>query len=187
VKHQGLAIGLGVVLFVLVTGGGFLWAQTRVIERPPTADEAAAMISRDDLVGSAGGGTAEELVRVFPRMPMLWLDYRRGGKGEVQVRSHLLRYDDVELARTALERFQEGDARWVADCATTDQPLPPGIDAGALKTGDDCFVLTARYGGTYVHVSAQGWAPESSTALGERIGPSLEALLALPWPPKADG
>ena len=183
-KNPALAGLIAVPLFVVMAGGGFLWSQTRVIERGPRPAESEAMITRVDLVGDAGGGTAEQLVRVFPRMPMLWLNYRHGGKGEVQVRSHLLRYDDVELARTGVERFTEGDERWVADCATTDAPLPSGVDAGTLKVGDDCFVLTARRGGTYVHVSARGWVPESSAALSARIVPSLEALEALDWPPK---
>jgi len=183
VNRPALALGGGAVLFVVVAAGGFLWSQTRVVERAPTAAEAEAMITHLDLTGEAGGGTPERLVRVFPRMPMLWLNYRHGGEGQVQVRSHLLRYDDVELARTGVERFAAGDERWVADCATESAPLPAGVDAGTLKTGPDCFVLTARRGGTYVHVSARGWAPDDAAALAAGLQPSLAALEALPWPP----
>ncbi len=183
-KRPGLALGVGIALFFVMLVGGFLWAQTRVIERPPTPAEAEAMVTKADLLGSAEGGSPDELVRVFPSMPMLWLNFRQGGTGEVQVRSHLLRYDDVELARTAVERFGEGDVRWLGGCATEPLPLPDVVEAGTLVVGTECFALTARRGGTYVHVSAQGWSPDSAAALANALRPSLEALEALPWPPK---
>jgi hypothetical protein len=183
-KRPGVALAVAAGLFVLMVVGGFLWGQTRVIERPPRPDEAEAMITKADLLGSGEGGTAERFVRVFPSMPMLWLNFRQGGAGEVQVRSHLLRYDDEELARTGVERFAEGDGRWLDGCATEPWPLPDSVDAGTLHVGDDCLLLTARRGGSYVHLSVKGWVPADAAALHQAIAPSLEALDALPWPPK---
>lgn len=179
-----VAFAVAGVLFLLFVGGGFLWSQTRVIEREPNAAEAEAMITKADLMGQSDGGTPEPLVRVFPSMPMLWLNYRHGGTGLVQVRSHLLRYDDVALAQSGVERFAEGDARWLSGCATEAWPLPASVEAGELKVGEGCFLLTARRGGAYVHVSATGWRPADSEALDRAIAPSLEALEALPWPPE---
>lgn len=183
-NRPGLAIGAAVLSLVIVTGGGFIWAQTRVSERDPTPDEALAMVTVEDLVGQVpeGSGTAELLVRAFPSMPMLWLNYRRGGP--VQVRSHLLRYDDEDLANTGVERFAEGDGRWVGHLDLQPMPLPDCVDGGSLGVAPgEGFLLTARRGGTYVHVSAIGWAPESHHDLGRGICPSLEALDRLPFPP----
>jgi len=189
-RRPGLAFGLAAVLFVLVAGGGFLYAQTRVNERPPTLSEHEAMVTLEDLVGVApeGSGAADELVRAFPSMPMLWLNYRRGGP--VQIRSHLLRYDDVDLAKQGVERFAEGDGQWVAGLDLEPLPLPSCLDGGSLRAtkatdgAGSGFLLTARKGGSYVHVSGTGWAPADRDALGRGVCPSLDKLLALPFPPQ---
>lgn len=183
-KPTPLVVGLGLLSVVLVTGVGFLWGQTRVIERAPRPDEATAMITVEDLVGEVPerAYTPEELVRVFPSMPMVWLDYRRGG--DVEMRSHVLRYDDVAMARTGVERFAEGDARWLQHLPLVEQPLPACIDEGTLQVAPgEGFVLIGRHGGSYVHVSASGWAPASASALGASICPSLLVSDQLPWPP----
>ncbi len=189
-ERPGLAVGLAVGVFVVVFGGGFLWAQTRVSERPPTLAEHEAMVTLEDLVGAApdGSGQAEELVRAFPSMPMLWLNYRRSGP--VQVRSHLLRYDDVALASQGVERFADGDGQWVAGLDLQPLPLPRCVDAGSLKAtatteGDGAgFLLTARVDGSYVHVSGTGWAPRDTESLARGLCPSLQKLTELPFPPE---
>ncbi len=186
-KSQGLVVIAAVLSIVLVGGAGFLWAQTRVVERGPNPDEERAMITVEDLTGAtpAVAYTPETMVRVFPSMPMLWLNYRRGG--DVEIRSHLLRYDDVALARTGLERFPEGDGRWLRSDGMRAMGLPPCVDEGALQVDAEAkaFLFSARRGGSYVHVSASGWAPADPEAFGRAVCPSLEALDALPWPPKA--
>lgn len=189
-QRPGLAIGLGVAVFALGIGGSFLWAQTRVNERPPTVAEHEAMVTLEDLLGSVpeGSGAPEELVRAFPSMPMLWLNYRRGGP--VQIRSHLLRYDDEELAKQGVERFTEGDAQWVAGLDLRPLPLPPCVDGGSLKATSTThgegsgFLLSGRVGGSYVHVSGAGWAPADAQALARGVCPSLQRLQALPFPPE---
>ena len=188
-ERPGLAIGLGVGVLVLVTGLAFVLTQTRVYERPPTPAEQAAMVTLEDLLGSVpeGSGQAESLVRAFPSMPMLWLNYRRGGP--VQLRSHLLRYDDVELAKQGVERFSDGDRQWVQRLDLAPLPLPSCVDAGTLHAtaateGSEAgFVLTARASGSYVHVSGTGWAPVDTASLSAGLCPSLQQLHDLPFPP----
>jgi len=189
--RPALAVGLGVGLLVVVTAGGFLFAQTRVNERPPTLEEHHAMVTLEDLVGQAPEGTSapDELVRAFPSMPMLWLNYRRSGP--IQVRSHLLRYDDEALAKQGVERFALGDGQWVSGLSMRSLPLPRCLDGGSLQATEAVdgaeagFLLTARKGGTYVHVSGTGWAPEDAPALAKGVCPSLDKLHALPFPPDA--
>jgi hypothetical protein len=189
-ERPGLALGLGVGLFVLVAGGGFLYAQTRVNERPPTMAEHEAMVTLEDLVGQApeGTGPADELVRAFPSMPMLWLNYRRSGP--VQIRSHLLRYDDEALAKQGVERFATGDGQWVSGLALRPLPLPACVDGGSLTATEATsgegsgFLLTAHRAGSYVHVSGTGWAPRDEQALARGLCPSLAELQALEFPPR---